>query len=83
MSETTGNEEPRSEIDQIKMGTAVIGLCIAQILGEQDPTLANRLHDRAQLWFQQLADRGDTHAAEMIYMFAKAVLGPAGQSSPD
>lgn len=70
---------PHSDIDQIKMGTAVIGLCIAQILTEQDPTMAKRLHDRALLWYEQLAGRGDTHAAEMLYMFARALLGPAGQ----
>jgi hypothetical protein len=83
MSENAGGEDPHSDIDQIKMGTAVIGLCIAQILAEADPTLTNRLRDRAQLWFEQLAERGDTHAAEMLYMFSRALVGAAGQSAPD
>ena len=74
---------PHSDLDQIKMGTAVIGLCIAQVLTEQDPTLAKRLHDRAHLWYEQLASRGDTHAAEMLYMFARALLGPAGQTTTE
>ncbi len=75
------SDERRSDIDQIKMGSAVIGLCIAQVLTESDPALAKNLHDRAQLWFEQLAERGDTHAAEMLYMFARA-LNPAGETTP-
>lgn len=75
-------DEARSDIDQVKMGSAVIGLCIAQVLSEADPTLANRLHERAHLWFEQLAERGDTHAAEMVYMFAQAVIGPVQKDTP-
>jgi hypothetical protein len=82
--EPNGNAiPPHSDIDQLKMGTAVIGLCIAQVLSEENPALTKRLHDRAELWYEQLAGRGDTHAAEMLYMFARALLGPTGQPASE
>lgn len=75
--------DDRTELDQTKMGAAVIGLCIAQILGEEDPRLIRRLHDRAQIWYEQLAGRGNTQAAEMLYMFARALEGSAESSGSD
>lgn len=70
------NSETNSEQDQLKMGAAVIGICIAQILAETDPQIALRLHDRALLWYEQLTNRGNVQAAEMVYMFASAIGTP-------
>jgi hypothetical protein len=73
--------ETNSELDQLKMGAAVVGICIAQILAEEDPQIALRLHDRALLWYEQLSNRGNMHAAEIIYMFASAITTPGATSS--
>lgn len=69
-----------NDLDQVKMGAAVVGLCIAQVLTESDPALALRLRERALLWHEQLANRGNGQAAEIVYMFASAVIASAGSN---
>ena len=70
------DQEIRKIVDQTKMGAAAVGVCIAQILAESDPTLPERLNNRAHLMYRHLCDVGMEHAAEIVFSFGRALVDP-------
>ena len=62
----------KTEADQLKSGTAALAVCIVQTLRESDPTILERLEPRLVDWEEKLADRGEPHASELLYMVLRA-----------
>ena len=63
----------KTEADQLKAGVAALAVCIVQTLCESDPTIPERLEPRLVDWQEKLADRGEPHAAELLYMILRAL----------
>lgn len=71
---TNSDAEVRKMIAETKRGVAAIGVCIARTLAESDPTLPRRLSVNAHAMYQALFERGEGHASEMMFVFARALL---------
>jgi len=63
----------KSDLRRAKLGAAALGLCIARTLGESDPTLQERLVQRADEMNRRLCDNGKSHAGEIVAAFALAL----------
>jgi hypothetical protein len=75
MSDT--DAELRKIIAETKRGAAAIAVCIARTLAESDPTLPRRLSVKAHEMYEQLCERGEAHAGEMMFVFGRALLDPS------
>jgi hypothetical protein len=69
-------KELRREINQTKRGAAAVGVCIARILAESDPTLPKHLNQHANEMYQMFCERGEDHAGEILFAFGRAVIDP-------
>lgn len=66
----------KTEADQLKAGVVALAVCIAQILRESDPKIPERLESLLAGWEQKLADQGEPHASELVYMIRRALRDP-------
>ena len=71
---TNSDAEVRKMIAESKRGAEAIGVCIARTLAETDPTVPRRMSMHAHAMYQALFERGEGHASEMMFMFARALL---------
>ncbi len=68
--------EFKTEADQLKAGVAALAVCIAQTLRVSDPNFPVQLESRLADWEEKLADRGEPHASELLYMIRRALRDP-------
>ena len=66
----------RAVLHEAKLGAVALGLCIARTFGERDPTIQQRLADRADRMHRDLCEQGKGHAGEIVAAFALALERP-------
>ena len=54
------------ELDQIKTGAAALGLCIARVLTESDPTTRQRIVEETERMHKHLADHDGLAAVQIL-----------------
>ncbi len=63
-------------LDQMKLGAAAVGLCIARVLTESDSTMGQRIVEEAEKMEHQLAQKNSTAAVQIVSNFRLALANP-------
>jgi hypothetical protein len=65
--------EPKSDPVQTTRGVAALAVCIVQTLRESDPSFPERLLARCEEMHRTLTVRGDSEAADFLFVLARSL----------
>jgi len=66
----------KRDLDQTQLGVAALGLCIARVFAESDPTIRQRILEEAEKMERHLAQHDRLAAVQVMSHFRLALANP-------
>lgn len=70
------DQEVKRALDEIAMGAAGVGVCIARIVGKSDPKILQAIAEEGNTMRQHLAAHGKDNASIVLAHFYNALCNP-------
>jgi hypothetical protein len=70
------DRDTRRALDEIILGAAAVGLCIARTLSQSDPKALQSFAEEADKMYRHLSAHSKTDAAQVVVNFSLALANP-------